>query len=99
MDKVIGKEMIAATMSKVLRISKPALFHDYGPNMYTITFATHADKQRVLEGKLWLFDNSVLVLKAFNGFTQSSKINSKSEEFWIQLHNLVLAFMYKECGE
>lgn len=47
MERNIGREVLEATMMKVWRVSKPAKFVDLGGNMFTITFANQADKQRV----------------------------------------------------
>lgn len=57
MNWSIGKEVIASTIAKVwkLKMSKPVVFHEFGPNVF-VTLAIHANKQRVMEGRPWLFD-------------------------------------------
>lgn len=68
MDCFFGKEVLGTTMAKIWKISKPAMFQECGQNMFVITFATHAKKEKVLAGRPWLFDNCLLVLKIFDGF-------------------------------
>ncbi|KAF5443043.1 hypothetical protein F2P56_035638 [Juglans regia] len=85
-------------MAKVWKISKHAVFHECGANVFTLTFATHADKYKVLDGKPWLFDNGLFALKLFDGLNQPNKIRFDCEEFWVQFHNLPLAYMNRVCG-
>lgn len=38
------------------------LFKVVGKNVFNITFATEANKQKALDRRPWLFDNHILVL-------------------------------------
>ncbi|XP_042983175.1 uncharacterized protein LOC122312593 [Carya illinoinensis] len=98
-DRMVSKEVLASTMAKVWWISKRADFHECGSNTFIVTFATIADKLKVLSGKPWLFDNNLFALKLFDGFNQPSTIKFDSEEFWVQLHNLPFAYMDRVHGE
>ncbi|KAF5445787.1 hypothetical protein F2P56_034811 [Juglans regia] len=98
-DRTIGKEVVRRTMEKIWSVGKPLVFHEFRANCFIIMFINSADRNRVLRGKPWLFDNHLFVLKLFDGFTQPNKINFEEEEFWIQLHNLPLACMSKSVGE
>lgn len=80
-------------------MSKPTVFQECDPNLFTVTFDTYVDKQKMMEGRPWLFDNCLFILKLFDGFSQLSKINFDSELFLVQLHNLSFAYMNRECGE
>lgn len=99
MNRIIGREVLALTLAKIWRVSKLATMQDFGSNVFTITFAMHAYKQKVMVGRPWLFGNSLFVLNVFEGFSQPSRINFDREEFWVQLHNLSLAYMNKDCGK
>lgn len=50
-----------------------ATFKEVGKNCLTITFTTDAEKQRVVEGKPWLFDNNLFALQALDGSKQLAK--------------------------
>lgn len=47
LDWQIGKNIVETNMAKVWRLSKPATFTEMGRNIFIITFANHADKNRV----------------------------------------------------
>lgn len=94
-DRLIGREVLASTLAKIWRISKLATMLECGSNSFTVTFMTHVDKQKVMDGGPWFFDNSLFVLKLFNGFSQPGKTKFDSEELWIQLHNLPLVYRNK----
>ncbi|XP_035539649.1 uncharacterized protein LOC118344020 [Juglans regia] len=66
--------------------------------MFVISFENQKDRERVLEGKPWLFDNQLFVLKLFDGLTPPRKMNFDFEEFWVHLNNLPLACMSREVG-
>ncbi|XP_042962524.1 uncharacterized protein LOC122296794 [Carya illinoinensis] len=84
--RTISREVVETTMGKIWRISKAAQF--YG-----------ADKEKVWSGRPWLFDNQVLVMKEFDGFTPIQSISFDTESFWVRLHNLPLSCMTKSKGE
>lgn len=67
-DLAINKNVVEATMAKVWRLSKHTVFQEVGSNMFTMTFATHADKKRIEDGRPWFFDNNMFVNNSFDGF-------------------------------
>ncbi|XP_042954547.1 uncharacterized protein At4g02000-like [Carya illinoinensis] len=97
-DRQIGKDIVEKTMARVWRLSKPAIFKDLGSNSFVISFATHVDKERVMDGRLWLFDNQLFTLKLFDGMSKPQEVNFESEVFWIQMLNLPLGIMNEDCG-
>lgn len=86
-------------MNKVWRISKATKFLEVSTNTSVITFETQADKERVWAGRPWLFDNQLLALKSFDGFTPPQLMSFDIESFWVRIHNLPLACMTKARGE
>lgn len=98
-ERSVGKWVLESTMAKVWRISQPASFREVRPNVFVITFASQTDKWKVWEGKPWLFDNCLIVLNLYDGFTQPAEISFAIERFWVQLHDLPLACMNEECGK
>ncbi|XP_035543563.1 uncharacterized protein LOC118347656 [Juglans regia] len=98
-DRQIGKNIVETTMAKVWRLSKPAIFTKMGKNIFIITFATHADKNRVMSGRPRFFDGQMFVMKAFDGYTPLNKMSFDDVVLWVQFHNLPLFGMSRECGE
>lgn len=69
-----------------------------GVNTFIITFKTHADKLKVMDGRPWLFDSHMFILQVFDGFSQPQHWKFDREVFWIQFHNLPMAYMTRDCG-
>ncbi|XP_041019827.1 uncharacterized protein LOC121261463 [Juglans microcarpa x Juglans regia] len=83
LDRNIGRMVLEDTMKKVWRVSKPAKFGELGGNVFTITFANQADKQRIWNGRPWLFDSHLLALKLFDEYTPLQRMRFDKESFWI----------------
>lgn len=47
----------------------------------------------MLDGKQWLFGNSLFVLQELDDFSQLAKLKFDHETFWIQLHELPIRCM------
>ncbi|KAF5454463.1 hypothetical protein F2P56_024125 [Juglans regia] len=99
MERNISKGVIETTMAKVWRISRKALFQEVGTNKFVITFANQADKQRILDGRPWLFDNQLFVILPLDGFIPPQQMDFSRERFWVQFHDLPIACMNKAGGE
>ena len=56
------------------------------------------DKDRVLEGRPWIFKGNLFVVVDFDGRTPPSQMVFDTEAFWIQMYDLPLAFMSREMG-
>lgn len=85
-------------MANIWSLSKPEIFQEVGTNLFVIVFNTHVDKQKVEKGRPWLFDNSLFVIRRFEGESQSRKINFDHESLWVQLYNLPLANTNRDTG-
>lgn len=46
----------------------------------------------------WLFESSLLSLKPFDGHTPALRMDFYRESFWVQLHNLSIAYMNEDMG-
>lgn len=66
----IRGEVIRATMEKIWKVSKPLAFRDLGSNCFVISSRNQRDKERVLRGSLWLFDNYLFALMSYVGKAQ-----------------------------
>ncbi|XP_042980007.1 uncharacterized protein LOC122310195 [Carya illinoinensis] len=97
-DRAISKEVIANAMGKIWRISKRAVFQEVEKNVFVITFANHADRQRILDGKPWLFASMLFMILPYDGDLQPRNMHVDKETFWLQVHNLPLGFMTEEWG-
>ena len=83
MERSISQALIESTMAKMWRISKRAKFQEVGMNTFVMIFANQADKQRILDGRPWLFEIQLFVILQFDGYTPSQRMNFKRERFWV----------------
>lgn len=96
---IIGLDIIKTTMNKIWRISRSSSFKEVGDNLFIITFATELDKQRVLDGQSWLFDNQLFVLKHLEVNSSPISTSFDLEVFWVQFHHLSVRCMNSKYGE
>lgn len=82
-ERSIGKLVIETTMAKVWRISRKAQFQKVGTNIFVTTFANQADKQCILHGRPWLFDNQIFVIMQLDGSIPPQKMDFSRERLWV----------------
>lgn len=81
MEREISCDAVATIMTRIWRVSCPAKFQGVGRNLFVITFGTKEDKIRILEGRPWLFDSHLFVLKVFDEFSQPDQWDFSTEVF------------------
>lgn len=84
MERSIGRAIVESTMEKIWRVSKQATFKEVGPNVFIITFATHANKKRIEEGRPWFFYNLFVIIH-LDGYVQP---NMKKFDIAFSRHEL-----------
>lgn len=62
------------------------IYKELDDNLWLIEFSTEADKNRVKEGRPWLFDRSVLVLKEVDENIPPAQMDFHLSPFWVQVH-------------
>lgn len=97
-DQSIGKDIMKTTLGKIWRISKPAIIHEVGKYCFTITFDYELDKLRVLDGRPWLFDNYLFILRPLDGLLQPEAHIFNYESFWIRMYKLLVMYMNRHYG-
>jgi hypothetical protein len=97
-DHVIPKDSYKGPLSRVWRQEGSVSFKSLGENLFIVEFEIVWDKDRVLEGRPWLFDGLLVSVVDFDGTTPPSKMNFDKAAFWIRMFNLPLACMGKEIG-
>jgi hypothetical protein len=97
-DRIIGKDTIRAKMLQKWRPSGSTSFKVIGENLFLIDFEYSWDKSRVLEGRPWTFEGSLLSLEEFDGLTPPTEIPFDKAAFWVRMFNLPLACMGQAVG-
>lgn len=83
-------EAFKRTMNQIWMISKNALFRGIGNGLFIIQFVTQRDREKVLDGRPWTFDQSLVLLDEIKEGMQPSNIVLNHNPFWIRLYNLPL---------
>nr|CCA66053.1 hypothetical protein [Beta vulgaris subsp. vulgaris] len=60
------------------------------PNLFAFQFFHWRDMMKVLDGRPWCFDNTLILLKEAEGDEQPDQVSLNHSPFWIRLKNLSL---------
>ncbi|XP_042948082.1 uncharacterized protein LOC122280957 [Carya illinoinensis] len=97
-DRQLATQVVESTLKKIWRLSKPTTLREVGRNMYVMIFATHVDKQRIVEGRPWFFDGQLFVINPFDGISPIHDLKFHTAPLWVQFHNLPMFGMNREVG-
>ncbi|XP_042942902.1 uncharacterized protein LOC122277085 [Carya illinoinensis] len=97
-DRVVNKEALRTTMSKVWRPEGWIQFKEVGNNGMLVEFQHESDKTKVLQGRPWSFDRSLVCLQEIDGQVPLNEVVFTKEPFWVQAHDMPMACMTKEVG-
>jgi len=97
-ERRIQKEAFRTLMARLWKRAVNVLFKELHENIWLIEFSTEADKRRVMEGRPWLFDKSVLVLKEVVESIPLVQMDFSTPPFWIQVHDMPLICLNWEVG-
>ncbi|XP_019102985.1 uncharacterized protein LOC109133730 [Beta vulgaris subsp. vulgaris] len=81
-------EAMKRTLNQIWSISKGALFRPIENDLFVVQFANLRDKNKVLVGRPWTFDQSLVILNEIDGKAQPSNISLTHCPFWVRLYNL-----------
>ncbi|XP_021723977.1 uncharacterized protein LOC110691367 [Chenopodium quinoa] len=87
-DRPYNVEDFRVTMKKSWALQNNLVIRVLGPNLYAFQFFHWRDKEKVLNGRPWCFDNMLLILKEIDGNEQPEQIPLTQSPFWIRLKNL-----------
>ncbi|XP_042954587.1 uncharacterized protein LOC122290997 [Carya illinoinensis] len=98
-DKEVNRGLFLATMSKAWKVEGQVSFKELDSNKCLIEFQNVYEKERVLAGRPWSFDRSLMCLFNCEDCLAPKDIDFNIEPFWLQLHDLPFAGMNKTMGE
>lgn len=78
------------TMNAIWKTMEGCDIRSLDSNLFIFQFFNLKDKERVLEGRPWSFDNHLLILEETTGDVQPSKISFSSSLFWIRVYDIPL---------
>jgi hypothetical protein len=92
-DRLVSKEALKTGMIQWWRMQGNLDFKVLGDNLFLVEFDKIRDKERVLEGRPWVFEGSLFLTEDFVGISQPTDYPFDKATFWVQITNLPLACM------
>ncbi|KAL2936239.1 Cysteine desulfurase IscS [Bienertia sinuspersici] len=75
-------------MTKAWAVSGRIIIRVIGPNRYVFQIFHWRDKEKVLMGRPWCFDQNLLVLSEITGSEQPDEVSLTHSPFWVRIYNL-----------
>ncbi|KAK1589024.1 hypothetical protein Q3G72_029703 [Acer saccharum] len=88
--KQVNGEAFKAVISKIWRIRKELEVEGISQNIFAFHFSCRDDKDRVLNGGPWSFDDGLIVLEEPEGKGDISKMKFNIADFWVQIQNVLM---------
>lgn len=81
-------ETFKRTMAKVWATSNNLIIRVLGPNFFSFQFFHWRDKEKVMNGRPWCWENNLLVLREVDGNEQPENITINLSPFWVRVCKL-----------
>lgn len=62
-------------------------------NLWLFEFSEEGDRNRVLEGRPWSYDRTLLIVNEYDGKTPPSQLTFTHSPIWVQVHDMPLNVM------
>jgi hypothetical protein len=82
-DCMICKEMLQSMLMRWWKLVENLSFKILGENLFLIDFESPRDKERVLKGRPWVFEESLFLIEDFDGLTPQSNFTFDRATFWV----------------
>jgi hypothetical protein len=91
--KKINKEAFKSVLTRIWHIRGHLFFKEIQDNLWLFEFSDEEDQRRVLEGRPWSYDRTLLILNVFDGKIPPSQMMFDNSPIWIQIHDMPLGCM------
>jgi hypothetical protein len=96
--KKINKEAFKSVLTRIWRTIDGIYFKEILDNLWIFEFEKDTDRRRVLDGRPWSYDRTLLVLNEVDGRVPPSQMKFNQTPIWVQIHDMPLACMNKKVG-
>ncbi|KAL3516820.1 hypothetical protein ACH5RR_023722 [Cinchona calisaya] len=96
--KVVNYNGIKSFAAQKWGYSKKFKIVELGPNFFHLFPSTREEMNRILGGRLWLFDNQMFILKQWKEGIEDDKAAVQFASIWVQVWNLPIHWFSKEVG-
>lgn len=90
--KPINFEALKRTMTNVLNLHNWVVMRSIDVNTFIFQFFHCQDKEKVMSGHPWCFEQRLLLLQEISNFTEPSEVNLNYSPFWVRFYNLPIGF-------
>lgn len=86
------------TMTSIWPLKSTVKIRELGINLFQFVFANLEDMKRVVNGRVWTFNQQYLILKEWKESMNVHTEAFNSVQIWVQMWNVPLKWMSKEVG-
>jgi hypothetical protein len=96
--KKLNKEAFKAVLMRIWRLPGRVVFKEILENLWLFKFFDVGDKQKVMVGRPWSYDRTLLILHDFDRKLAPYQMDFSVSPIWVQIHNMPLGCMNQEVG-
>ncbi|XP_057529730.1 uncharacterized protein LOC130808266 [Amaranthus tricolor] len=96
-SKPFDLDALKRTMIMEWSLQEDVLIRSIGSNVFLFQLFHWKDKEKVLEGRPWCFEQRLLALQDIDNNVQPSDVISGFSPFWLRLYNLPFGSRSKDC--
>lgn len=87
-NRPFNTDAFKRTMTHAWEVSRKVVIQSVTANLFVFQFFHWRDREKVLEGRPWCFDQSLLVLNELSGNEQPEKVPLSFSPFWVRIYHL-----------
>ncbi|XP_028767323.1 uncharacterized protein LOC114725034 [Neltuma alba] len=92
-DKGINKKEVLSTIRKGWNLNETVDVVDLGEEAFVFTFTEMKDKCRLLKGRPWTIDGSLMSIQEWSEFKVLNEVSFDRTPVWVQFHNVPLRIL------
>ncbi|XP_010678228.1 uncharacterized protein LOC104893789 [Beta vulgaris subsp. vulgaris] len=94
-ERTVNLEALRRTMNQIWALNRSMIVRSIGVNLFVFQFFHWKDKEKILAGRPWCFDEKLLLLEEVRGNEQPSQVVIVSSPFWVWIYNLPFNYRSK----
>jgi hypothetical protein len=96
--KKLNKEAFKAVLMRIWRPAGKLMINEVQESLWLFEFEEDGDKRKVMAGRPWSYDRTLLILNEFDGRLAPSQMEFSCSPIWVQIHNMPLGCMNRAMG-
>lgn len=96
-DRPFNVDAFKRTMIQAWAMTGRVVVRNIGPKLFAFQFFHWRDKEKVLQGCPWCFDQQLLILTEITGDEQPTEVALNHSPFWVRIRNLPFNCRSKEA--